>query len=152
VEVYILESTQKKVIIVDDNASHLSIVRNILKSLYEVYPAPSVIKLFTIMGNFIPDLVLLDIDMPGMNGFEALKAMKDNPRYKDIPVVFLTAKDDDVSTEEGLNLGATDYITKPFSSPLLLRRVSNILLIEQQKRELHESNAALEELRNQSSP
>ena len=144
-----MDSTMKKVVIVDDNETDISVVRNMLKSLYEVIPAPSVIKLFTFMGNHIPDLVLLDIDMPAMNGFEAIKAMKEHSRYKDIPVVFLTGKNDDTSVLEGLNLGATDYVTKPFSGPLLLQRISNILLIEDLKKELHESETALKDLRRQ---
>ena len=144
-----MESTRKKIIIVDDNVSYLSMVRNLLKSFYEIYPAPSASKLFTIMERFIPDLVLLDVDMPQMNGFEAIILMKENPRYKDIPVVFLTAKDDEASAVKGLDLGASDYVTKPFFGPLLLRRISNILLIEQQKRDLQSNNATITHLREQ---
>jgi len=107
-------------------------------------------KLFAIMEKFIPDIILLDIEMPEMNGFDALKAMKENPRLKDIPVVFITAKDDEDSAVKGIELGAVDYVTKPFSGPLLLRRISNLLLIEQLKRELHVSNLELNELRSQS--
>jgi len=124
-------------------------VRNQLKSFYEVYPAPSAGKLFTILEKFIPDLILLDVDMPQMNGFEVIMHMKESPRYKDIPVVFLTAKDDETSAVKGLDLGAADYVTKPFFGPLLLRRISNILLIEQQKRELQSSCATIEHLREQ---
>ena len=141
-------NVRKKIVIVDDNAANLSIVRNLLKPYYEVYPAPSAIKLFTIMGNLIPDLVLLDVDMPGMSGYEAIKTMKATPRLKDIPVVFLTAKDDEASELVGFDLGAADYVTKPFYGPLLLRRISNLLLIEQLKRELQESQVALKELRD----
>ena len=145
-----MRNMRKKVIIVDDNAPELSIVRNLLKTYYDVYPAPSCMKLFAIMEKFIPDIILLDIEMPEMNGFDALKAMKENPRLKDIPVVFITAKDDEDSAVKGIELGAVDYVTKPFSGPLLLRRISNLLLIEQLKRELHVSNLELNELRSQS--
>ena len=144
-----MECTRKKIIIVDDNVSYLSMVRNLLKSFYEVYPSPSAGKLFTVMERFIPDLVLLDVDMPQMNGYEAILLMKENPRYKDVPVVFLTAKDDETSAVKGLDLGATDYVTKPFFGPLLLRRISNILLIEQQKRDLQSSYATITHLREQ---
>jgi len=142
-----MRSLRKKVVIVDDNASDLAIVRNLLKTYYEVYPAPSGKKLLALMEKFIPDIVLLDIEMPEMSGFDALNAMKENPRLKDIPVVFITAKDDEESAIKGLELGAVDYVTKPFSGPLLLRRISNLLLIEQLKRELQVSNAELETLR-----
>ena len=144
-----MKSARKKIIIVDDNASYLSIVRVLLKTHYEIYPAPSAFKLFRIIENFIPDLVLLDVNMPEMNGFEAISILKENPRYKNIPVVFLTAKDDEASAIKGLDLGASDYVTKPFSGPLLLKRISNILLIEQQKRELQENVVTIAELRDQ---
>jgi len=144
-----LKSTRKKIIIVDDNISYLSMVRNLLKSFYEVYPAPSAAKLFKIAERFIPDLILLDVNMPDISGFEAIGILKENPRYKDIPVIFLTAKDDENSAMKGLELGAADYLTKPFYGPLLLRRISNILLIEQQKRELQSNNATILQLREQ---
>jgi len=144
-----MESTRKKIIIVDDNVSYLSMVRNLLKSFYDVYPAPSAGKLFSVMEKFIPDLVLLDVNMPEMNGFEAIILMKESPRYKNIPVIFLTAKDDENSASKGLDLGAADYITKPFFGTLLLRRIKNILLIEQQKRDLQKSHAVIDDLREQ---
>ena len=144
-----MKKTRKKIIIVDDNASYLSVVRVLLKPFYEVYPAPSAFKLFKILERFIPDLVLLDVNMPEMSGFEAITVLRENPRYKDIPVVFLTAKDDEASAVKGLDLGAADYVTKPFSGPLLLKRISNILLLEQQKRELQASYASITHLREQ---
>ncbi|MCL2820295.1 MAG: response regulator [Oscillospiraceae bacterium] len=137
-----MENTRKKIIIVDDNASYLSVVRTLLKPYYDIYPAPSAAKLFQIMDNFIPDMVLLDISMPEMDGFEAIALMKESPRFKDVPVVFITAKDDEESAAKGLDLGAVDYVTKPFYGPLLLRRINNLLLVEQLKRELQESKAA----------
>jgi len=124
-------------------------VRILLKSFYDVYPAPSAAKLFKIVEKFIPDLVLLDVNMPEMSGFEAIAILKENPRYKDIPVVFLTAKDDEESAVKGLDLGAADYVTKPFTGPLLLKRISNILLIEQLKRDLQSSFVTVNYLRDQ---
>jgi len=144
-----MESARKKIIIVDDNASYLSVVRTLLKQYYDTYPVPSGAKLFKIMEKFIPDMVLLDISMPEMDGFEVIQHMKENPRYKDIPVVFITSKDDEESAARGLALGAVDYVTKPFYGPLLLRRISNLLLIEQTKRELLESQVALKDLKEQ---
>jgi len=140
---------RKKIIIVDDNASYLSVVRVLLKPYYEAYPALSAAKLFEIITKFIPDLILLDVSMPEMSGFEAMSILRENPRHKDIPVIFLTAKDDEESAVKGLDLGAADYVTKPFSGPLLLKRISNILLIEQQKRELQANFAIIDQLREQ---
>ena len=134
-----------RIIIVDDNMAYLTMGKNMLRTFYEVYPAPSVAKLFEILEKVMPDLVLLDIEMPGMNGYEAIKQMKADPRLTDIPVIFLTAKSDESSELEGFNLGAVDYISKPFSEPLLLKRIANQLLIVQQKKALKDYADSLSE-------
>ena len=125
-----------KIVLVDDNQVNLTIGRNLLRKFYEVYPAPSAEKLFQILENVIPDLVLLDIEMPVMNGFEMIKIMKADPRFMDIPVIFVTAKSDEGSAMEGFDLGAVDYVFKPFSGPLLLKRIENHILIAQQRKDL----------------
>jgi len=140
-----MKQNHKKIIIVDDNAANLSVGRNLLKTYYEVYPASSAAKLFAILEKFIADLILLDVNMPEMNGYEAIKVLKADPRFAGIPVIFLTAKDDEESEMEGFDLGAADYVTKPFSGPLLLRRIANQLLIDQQKHDLMESRAELQD-------
>jgi putative two-component system response regulator len=131
-----MKKTRYDIIIVDDNKTNLNLGREILKTFYKVYPAPSAAKLFEILENLLPDLILLDIEMPEMDGYEVIKKLKTDARLADIPVIFLTAKSDDESELEGLDLGAADYISKPFSGPLLLKRVANQLLIMQQKRDL----------------
>jgi len=141
-----LNKTRSKVFVVDDNASSLSVVRVLLKAVYDVYPLPSAYKLFDTMEKVIPDLILLDVNMPEMNGYETIAVLKEKPQFMNIPVVFLTARDDEGSAERGIDLGATDYVTKPFSGPLLLRRISNILLMEQQKQELQECYLTIKEL------
>jgi len=138
-----MEKTRYKVVLVDDNIATLTMGRNMLKEFYEVYPAPSAVKFFEITGNVVPDLVLLDIEMPEMNGYEIIKKMKSFPHLAEIPVIFLSAKDDRNSELEGFNLGAADYISKPFSVPLLLKRIANQLLIVKQKRELEANQMAL---------
>ena len=130
---------------VDDNMSNLIQGRNILKPFYEVYPAPSVAKLFEILENVLPDLILLDIEMPEINGYEAIKRLKADPRFTDIPVIFLSAKNDDESELEGLDLGALDFVSKPFAAPLLLKRVANQLLIVKQKKKLLANQVALQD-------
>ena len=124
------------IILVDDNISNLTQGKNILQPFYKVYPAPSGDKLFKTLEIIIPDLILLDIKMPDMDGYEAIRKLKADHRYADIPVIFLTAMNDVSSEMEGFDLGAVDYITKPFSAPLLLRRIAKELLIVQQKRDL----------------
>jgi putative two-component system response regulator len=131
-----MSNTRYTIILVDDNLSNLTQGKNILQPHYKVYPAPSAAKLFKTLENVIPDLILLDIRMPEMDGYEAIKKLKSDSRYADIPVIFLTALDDEESEMEGFDLGAVDYITKPFSASLLLRRISKELLLVQQKKDL----------------
>ena len=140
-----MEHTRPKIVIVDDIMANLTMGRNILKPFYEVYPAPSVEKLFEVLEKVRVDLILLDIEMPEMCGHEAIKKLKAEPRFADIPVIFLTAKSDENSELEGLDLGAADYVTKPFSPPILLKRIANQLLIVRQKNELLASKAALQD-------
>ncbi|MCL1906250.1 MAG: response regulator [Clostridiales bacterium] len=140
-----MDNTRSKIILVDDIKANLTMGRDLLKTFYEVYPAPSAQRLFELLENITPDLILLDIEMPEMDGYEAIKKLKAEPRFADIPVIFLTSKDDEDSEMEGFDLGAVDYVTKPFSGPLLLKRIVNQLLIVQQKNELLSSQAALKD-------
>ena len=129
-----MKTEQKKIIVVDDNNANLTACRNILKSHYMVYPAPSAAKMFGLMEHLIPDLILMDVDMPEMNGYEAVGRMKKNEAFKNIPVIFLSGRVDPASEIFGLNMGALDYIHKPFVSELLLRRIkTHLSLIETQK-------------------
>jgi len=140
-----METGRNKIILVDDNMANLAVGRNLLKVFYEVFPAPSAAKLFEILENIIPDLILLDIEMPETNGYEAIKKLKSSTNFSDIPVIFLTSKTDEGSELEGFNLGAVDYISKPFSGPLLLKRIENQLLIVRQKKDLLANQAALQD-------
>jgi putative two-component system response regulator len=139
-----MENIRSKIIIVDDNMANLTMGRNILKTFYEVYPAPSAAKLFELLENNVrPDLILLDVEMPETNGYEAIKKLKSDPELSDIPVIFLTAKNDETSELEGFDLGAVDYISKPFSGPRLLKRIASHLLIVRQKKDLLANQAEL---------
>lgn len=138
-----MSNRRSRIILVDDVMSYLEQGRNMLKTFYEVFPAPSAEKLFEILDNIIPDLILLDIEMPVMNGYEAIKKLKADKRYADIPVIFLTALNDVNSEREGFDLGAVDYVQKPFSAPLLIKRIENQLLIVRKTRDLQESQEAL---------
>jgi putative two-component system response regulator len=140
-----MEIDRSKIILVDDNMANLTVGRNLLKVFYEVYPAPSVKKLFEVLDKIIPDLILLDIEMPEVNGYEAIKRLKHDARFSEIPVIFLTSKNDEGSELEGFNLGAVDYISKPFSGPLLLKRIENQLLIVRQKKDLLANQAELKD-------
>jgi len=123
----------KKIIVVDDNVENLTAIKNTLKEQYEVYPSPSAAKMFDLLEHVIPDLILLDVEMPDMNGYDAAKKLKGYEKFKEIPIIFLTSRDDAKSEMEGLNIGAVDYIRKPFVAPLLLRRIkTHLSLIEHQ--------------------
>ncbi|MDR2671001.1 MAG: response regulator, partial [Oscillospiraceae bacterium] len=141
-----IENRRYKVMLVDDNMANLTIGKNMLKSIYEVYPIPSAAKLFEILKNVTPDLILLDIEMPDMDGYTAIRILKGDEKTADIPIIFLTSKIGEDSELEGLRLGAIDYVTKPFSAPLLLKRIENHLLIVSQKKELKHYNDNLQEM------
>ena len=83
--------------------------------------------MFEFFGKIIPDLILLDIMMPEINGFDALKQLKANTQYAKIPVIFLTSKNDIDTKTLGFELGIADFIEKPFSEPILLDRIKTIL-------------------------
>ena len=134
---------RNKIVMVDDARANLTLGRNLLKTFYEVYPVQSVKGLFELLESIVPDLILLDIEMPETDGYEALKMLKADERYSEVPVIFLTSKDDEESEMEGFDLGAADYVKKPFSGPLLLKRISNQLLIVQQKNKLLANQAEL---------
>jgi putative two-component system response regulator len=133
--------------LVDDNMAILSMGKNMLKDKYKVYPLPSAAKLFEMLSRVIPDLILLDIDMPEMDGYETLRRLKiktETEGTEDIPVIFLTGRKNEASEMKGLNMGAIDYVYKPFSAPLLLRRIETHLLTISQKKELKNHNENLQ--------
>ncbi|MDL2264037.1 response regulator, partial [Synergistaceae bacterium OttesenSCG-928-I11] len=121
---------QKTVMLVDDNVANLKIGRNVLGRTYNVLTIPSGERFFQMLPRVTPDLVLLDVEMPGMNGYDVIRRLKADERTASIPVIFLTARSDAASELEGLTLGAVDYIVKPFSPPILLKRVETHLLLK----------------------
>jgi putative two-component system response regulator len=137
---------KRKIILVDDNITTLTIGKDALSPYYEVFTVPSGEKLFKILASVIPDLILLDIEMPEMDGYEVIRVLKAEKRTEDIPVVFLTAKGDQGSELQGFDLGAIDYISKPFSTPLLLKRIEVHLLVASQKKQLELYNTDLQKM------
>jgi len=124
-----MESEKSLIIMVDDNPANLRIGKNLLLEKHTVATAPSAEKLFSLLENNHPVLILLDVDMPEMNGYEAIKMLKSKPETANIPVIFLTARTDPDAEVTGLSLGAVDYITKPIQPQLLLKRIELHLLI-----------------------
>ena len=137
---------RKTIMIVDDNTTNLAMAKDMLKDTYKVYPIPSGEILLDLLENIIPDLILLDVEMPRMNGYEVIKILKSTPKWAQIPVMFLTIRSDEQSELKGLSLGAIDYVLKPFSAPLLHRRIDNQLLAESQKKNLQKFNSNLSEM------
>ena len=115
-----MEGQKKLIILVDDNPANLRIGKNVLSEKYIVATAPSATKLFGLLENNSPSLILLDIDMPEMDGYEAIEILKLKPETKDIPVIFLTGMTGSRDEEKGRSLGAVDYITKPFEPSSLI--------------------------------
>lgn len=115
------------VFIVDDMEINLVVGKNALTERYGVYTFESGLQMLKVLEAVIPDLILLDIKMPEMDGYEILAKLKSDELTAAIPVVFLTALGNEEDQKKSLSLGAIDYITKPFSPPLLLERVDALL-------------------------
>lgn len=141
-----MKKRRETVIMVDDNITNLNVVRNALIDKYDIFTVPSGKKLFQILERTTPDLILLDIDMPEMSGYEVIEKLKSMENTAHIPVIFLTAMIDTECELAGLSLGAVDYITKPFPAQLLEKRVEIHLLLESQKKTLKNYNDNLESL------
>ncbi len=127
---------RKKIIAVDDNVENLTAIKNTLKDIYDVYPCPSAAKMFNLLEHIAPDLILLDVEMPEMNGYQAIEKLKNSDKHRETPVIFLTSMSDAKSEMEGLQLGAVDYIRKPFVALLLLQRIKSHIAIMEQEREI----------------
>ncbi len=121
----------KTVLAVDDTPENLAVVNALLRGLYKVKVSSSGEHALAIAANTSPDLILLDIMMPGLDGYEVCRRLKVDPATADIPVIFLTAKSDEEGEQRGFDLGAVDYITKPISPPLLLARVKAQLSLKE---------------------
>ena len=118
---------QKTVFVVDDSDVNLTVVKKSLKDQYRVFTMASVEKMFKLLEKFKPDLILLDVYMPDIDGFEALSSLKNNNEYKDIPVVFLTGTIDPSVETRGVELGVSDFILKPFKESDLLNKINTLL-------------------------
>ncbi|MFZ4535986.1 response regulator [Propionivibrio sp.] len=134
------------ILVVDDTPENLDLMSSLLKDDYKVKVANGGEKALRIaQAENPPDLILLDILMPGMDGYQVLDGLKHDPRTRDIPVIFLTAKAEVEDEKMGLELGAVDYITKPISAPIVLARVKTQLALKAAADFLRDKAAFLEE-------
>jgi len=114
----------KTIFIVDDSDTNLAMAEEALEDFFSTMTLPSAAKMFSLLEKIKPDLILLDIEMPEMNGFEALERLKAGS-HADIPVIFLTGTVDAYIEKRSSELGAIGIITKPFSQSILLQRINS---------------------------
>ena len=133
-----------RILAVDDTADNLTLIGQVLKPLYTVQVASNgETALKIVRGQKPPELILLDVMMPGLSGYDVCRQLKAEPATRDIPVIFLTAMSAEKDEKRGLDLGAVDYITKPISPPIVLARVKNHLQIKAAADFLRDKNAYL---------
>lgn len=142
------EEGKISVLAVDDDPSNLMELVHILRSEYTVYSVKDGYSALKQMEKSLPDLILLDINMPDMNGFDVLTELKKSDRTKDIPVIFVTTTSEYSNEGKGLYLGAVDYIRKPFDPMVVRIRVRNQVNVINLRRELeaYRKGPALSEL------
>jgi two-component system, sensor histidine kinase and response regulator len=136
-----------KILVVDDNMENIQVIGDLLKGKYSLgiaFDGEQALNSLQQANDY--DLVLLDLDMPVMNGYVTCKAIRKDEKLKDIPVIFLTAVNDLENMLMGYNMGAQDYITKPFHSWELLARVKTQLLIKHKSDQVKEYSIELEKL------
>ena len=117
----------KKILIVDDEPNNLQLLRQVLKGKFQLIFANCGLKALSAAQQHLPDLILLDIMLPDLSGYEVCEKLKSNPVTKDIPVIFVTAMSDVDDETKGFDVGAVDYIQKPISGAIVLRRVQTHL-------------------------
>ena len=133
------------ILAVDDTAANLDLIVETLGKSYEIAVATDGPTALEYIKESPPDLILLDIMMPGMDGYQVCEQLKADEASKDIPVVFLTSLSEEMNEEKGLAMGAVDYIVKPFSPEIMKARVRNQLLLKLQHDELVMQNEILKE-------
>ncbi|WP_076539925.1 two-component system response regulator [Shewanella sp. UCD-KL21] len=125
---------RQTILVVDDTAENIDVLAGVLKSDYQIKIAKNGELALKIAKAMTLDLILLDIMMPGIDGFEVCRQLKQDKRTRHIPIIFVTAKISAADELKGLELGAADYITKPFNPPIVLRRVQTQLALTSQSR------------------
>jgi len=124
------------ILVVDDDTSNLMELTHMLRSEYKVYAVKDGSSAIKNANEYLPDIILLDVVMPDLSGFDVIAELKKTEKTKDIPVIFITGMKDNVSEIEGLRLGAVDYIRKPFDSDIVMFKVNQQLEILDLRNEL----------------
>ncbi len=134
-----------RILIVDDTPENIDVLNNLLKNHKRIIALSGNDALKILDRGTKPDLILLDIIMPGLDGFETCRRIKENPETADIPIIFMTSLDDTVNKVKGFEFGAVDYVTKPFEPLELLKRVETHLKIRGLQSKLENQNQILEQ-------
>ncbi len=134
------------VLIVDDNATNIDLLVNTLQQDYRLGIAKRGANALEYAAKYHPDLILLDIMMPGMDGYEVCTRLKDNPDTRSIPLIFISGMTETVNKTKGFEVGAVDYITKPFHTAEVKARVQTHIALAQMKSQLQSQNALLEKM------
>ena len=121
------------ILIVDDTSENIQVLRGLLENEYKLFAAKNGVKAIKLASTKQPDLILLDIMMPEMDGYEVCQALKSDERTQDIPIIFVTAMGETKDEQKGLDMGAVDYITKPITPPILLTRVRTHLELKEKR-------------------
>jgi signal transduction histidine kinase/ligand-binding sensor domain-containing protein/CheY-like chemotaxis protein len=138
------KANMQKILIIEDNTDMRIFIRNELKREFKVFEAKDGLEGLEVAEKFAPDLIVSDIMMPNMDGIEFCKAIKSDIKTSHIPVILLTAKVDTPTKYEGIEMGADDYISKPFEMEYLMLRIKNILKSREQLRRLFQMNTSLD--------
>lgn len=140
-------SDRKTILIVDDTPTNIGIISSVLKDSFRMKVATNGEKALVIASaDDRPDLILLDIEMPGIDGYEVCRRLKANSATSGIPVIFLTAKTEHEDEKQGFEVGAVDYVHKPFSAPIMLARVKTHIALQAALQQAQESQRQADEL------
>ena len=146
------EDNRKHIIVVDDNPVNLDLAESVLQADYRLTKLESGEALLSLLERTMPDMILLDIQMPGINGYDTLKKIREYEEYRSIPVIFLTGQNDIQSERLGFRLGAKDFIRKPFDHVVMSSRIRSQMELYQYQTELqeiiHEKTAEVEDLQH----
>jgi len=142
-----MDAKKAAILVIDDQPANLKVLLYSLEQYnFEVRIAENGESALKILNNFKPNLILLDVMMPGLNGFDTCRKIKDNPDTADIPVIFMTALDSLEDKVAGFDAGGVDYITKPFQQVEVIARVNTHIALNQQKHELQQALAEVKKL------
>lgn len=137
--------SEKKLLLVDDSPENLQLLYQALKNEYDIYSTTSGSEALRLVESLQPDLILLDVMMPEVDGFEVCRILKSRETSRDIPVIFLTALTEDANEMKGFEAGGVDYITKPFKPLIVKQRIVTQLALKQQRDLLAKNNQELQE-------